>query len=177
MVRVLATGTFEIIHPGHLLYLEEAKKLGDELVVIVSRGVNVKHKPKPTIPEEQRLKIVSALKIVDKAILGSEDDMFEPLYELKPDIIALGYNQNFDEEELSEALSSHEIDAKVVRIKKFDPSEFCSCGNIVKKIKSKSISDEKRTAKEDRIFMPYMQKSHRCGDIREGSRRMDEEKM
>ncbi|MDY6931735.1 MAG: adenylyltransferase/cytidyltransferase family protein, partial [Halobacteriota archaeon] len=70
MVRVLATGTFDILHPGHLTYFREAKKLGDELIVIVARDVNVTHKPKPIIPEEQRVEMVGALSIVDKVILG-----------------------------------------------------------------------------------------------------------
>ncbi len=75
MTRVLATGTFDLLHPGHLLYLERSKKLGDELVVIVARDVNVKHKPKPIVPEDQRLKMVQALKVVDLAILGDEKDI------------------------------------------------------------------------------------------------------
>ncbi len=53
--RVVATGTFDLLHPGHIYYLEESKKLGDELWVIVARDMNVKHKPRPIIPEEQRL--------------------------------------------------------------------------------------------------------------------------
>ncbi len=51
---VVATGTFDLLHPGHVLYLERSKILGDELVVIVARDVNVRHKPKPVLPEEQR---------------------------------------------------------------------------------------------------------------------------
>ena len=134
MVRVLATGTFDILHPGHLLYLEEAKKLGDELFVIVARDVNVKHKPKPVVPEEQRVKMVSALSIVDKAILGSEEDIFELLYEIKPDIVTIGYDQHFDAEELRRELASRGIKAKVVKIEKKYPCDFCSSGNIIKHI-------------------------------------------
>ena len=59
--RIVATGTFDILHPGHLFYLEESKKLGDELFVIVARDANVKHKPRPIIPEDQRLAMVAAL--------------------------------------------------------------------------------------------------------------------
>ena len=55
MTTVVATGTFDLLHPGHVLYLERSKTLGDELVVIVARDVNVRHKPKPVVPEEQRL--------------------------------------------------------------------------------------------------------------------------
>ena len=79
--RIVATGTFDILHPGHLYYLEESRKLGDELVVIVARDTNVKHKPRPVIPEDHRLRMVAALKPVDRAILGDKTDMFRPIEE------------------------------------------------------------------------------------------------
>lgn len=134
MVRVLATGTFDILHPGHLLYLSEAKALGDELYVIVARDSMVKHKHKPIVPEGQRLAMVQALRIVDKAMLGSETDMFEPLRKIKPDIIALGENQFFKEKELEAQLKAHGIIAKVVRIQSFEQCELCSSAAIIRKI-------------------------------------------
>ena len=135
MVRVLATGTFEILHPGHLLFLEEAKKLGDELFVIVARDVNVKkQKRTPIIPEAQRLKMVSALKVVDKAILGSERDTYEPLYSIKPDVIALGYDQDFNEEELEQELRKRGFNSKVIRIKKYNSNAFCKAEAIIRRI-------------------------------------------
>lgn len=134
MVRVLATGTFDILHPGHLLYLSEAKALGDELYVIVARDSMIKHKPKPIIPEGQRLAMVAALRIVDKAMLGSETDMFEPLREIRPDIIALGKNQFFKDSELEKQLIYHGINAKVVRIQSFEQCELCSSAAIIRRI-------------------------------------------
>ncbi|VVB93976.1 FAD synthase [uncultured archaeon] len=134
MVRVLATGTFDILHPGHLLYLSEAKALGDELYVIVARDSMIKHKPKPIVPEGQRLAMVQALRMVDKAMLGSEHDMFEPLRKICPDIIALGKNQFFNENELETQLKSHGINAKVVRIQSFEKCELCSSAAIIRKI-------------------------------------------
>jgi len=134
MVRVLATGTFEILHPGHLLYLEDAKSLGDELYVIVARDRNVKHKPKPIISEDQRLRMVSALKVVDKAILGNENDMFESLKDIKPDIIVLGFDQHFKEDWLRKELDKRGINAKIVRVTRSLDCELCSSGRIRKKI-------------------------------------------
>ena len=135
MVRVLATGTFEILHPGHLLYLEEAKKLGDELFVIVARDVNVKKRKRtPIIREEQRLKMISALKVVDKAMLGSEKDMYEPLYSIKPDVIAIGYDQDFDVVMLERELRKRGFKSKVVRIKRYDSNAFCKAEEIIKHI-------------------------------------------
>ena len=132
--RVVATGTFDIIHPGHITFLEEAKKLGDELIVIVAREKNVKHKPKPVIPEEQRRRVVEALKPVDKAILGDKDDIFKPIMELKPDIIVLGYDQHFDESWLEDELKKRGLNCRVVRIRKRVECEFCSSARIIDRI-------------------------------------------
>ncbi|MFU8767064.1 MAG: adenylyltransferase/cytidyltransferase family protein, partial [Candidatus Methanoperedens sp.] len=126
MVRILATGTFDILHPGHLLYLGEAKALGDELYVIVARDSMIKHKPKPVIPERQRLAMVQGLRMVDRALLGSDEDIFEPLRKIKPDIIVLGKNQFFREEKLERQLKEHGIGAKVVRVQEFMKCELCS---------------------------------------------------
>jgi len=134
MVRVLATGTFDLLHPGHLLYLSGARALGDELYVIVARDSMIKHKQKPIVPEEQRLEMVQALRVVDKAMLGSKIDIFEPLCEIRPEIIALGANQFFKEKDLEEQLRVHGIDAKVVRIKSFRQCELCSSAAIMRKV-------------------------------------------
>jgi len=134
MTKVLATGTFEILHPGHIAYLKRAKELGDELIVIVARDSMIKHKRKPIIPEKQRLKMVQALKIVDKAILGSEKDIFEPVHKIKPDIIALGHDQRFDEDALTEELRKRGLMAEVVRIEHVNPGQLCGSGKIIKKI-------------------------------------------
>lgn len=116
-LRVLATGTFDILHPGHLTYLEEGRKLGDELWVIVARDIHVKHKPPPVMSEEHRLRMVAALKGVDKAILGSSKDIFEFLPEIRPDVIALGPDQHFDEKWLETELEKRGLRARVVRIR------------------------------------------------------------
>ncbi len=134
MVRVIATGTFDIIHPGHIRFLKEAKKLGDELIVIVAREKNVRHKPKPIIPEEQRRKTIEGIKYVDRAILGDEKDMFKPIMELKPDIIALGYDQHFNEKWLEEELGKRGLNTKIVRIKAKEECEFCSSTKIIRRV-------------------------------------------
>ena len=70
MIRVVAQGTFDLLHPGHLHYLEEAASMGDELRVIVARGDNVTHKPEPVVPDAQRREMVAALDPVDVADAG-----------------------------------------------------------------------------------------------------------
>lgn len=132
--RVLATGTFDLLHPGHLLYLTEARKLGDELYVIVARESMIQHKPKPVIPEEQRVTMVGSLEMVDEAILGSEIDIYEPIKDIEPDIIAIGYDQKFDIEKIEKRLKELGINAKVVRINKSSNCQLCSSGKIIDKI-------------------------------------------
>lgn len=118
--RVLAAGCFDLLHYGHLRYLEEAKKLGGEgaeLVVVVARDSTImrrKGRP-PVMKEEDRRALVEALKPVDRAILGGVDfDTELVIREVKPDIIALGYDQN-DLEEIVKAKG----EATVVRLGKY----------------------------------------------------------
>jgi FAD synthetase len=121
MTRVMATGVFDILHSGHLHYLEEAKGLGDELYVIVATDTTVrKRKHEPITPEKMRVELVQGLKPVDKAMLGTEGDMFETVRKVDPDIIALGYDQVFDEHELEKELRKRGLKARVVRLSKHE---------------------------------------------------------
>ena len=122
MVRVMATGVFDIIHLGHLHYLEESKKLGDELVVVVATDTTVrKRKHEPITPEKMRCELVASLKPVDKAVLGREGgDIFEIVKDLRPDIITLGYDQPFDQKNLEKELAKRRLKVKVVRMPHLD---------------------------------------------------------
>ena len=124
MVKVMATGTFDLLHMGHIYYLKEAKKLGDRLVVVVARDSTVrKLKHEPITPEEMRLDIIKELKIVDEAVLGHEDDMYATVKEIKPDIIALGYDQVHDEKKIEQELKKRKLVARVVRLPKYSDIE------------------------------------------------------
>ncbi|ADP77958.1 FMN adenylyltransferase [Methanothermus fervidus DSM 2088] len=141
----MATGTFDIIHPGHGFYLKKAKELGgknSKLVVIVARDSTVRaRKRKPVINEKQRLEVVKMLKPVDEAYLGCEGDIFKTVEKIKPDIIALGPDQDFDEKELQKELKKRNIDCKVVRIKEYKKSPLDSTCKIIKKIKQMKFDD------------------------------------
>ena len=117
MVRVMASGVFDILHTGHISYLEQAKAMGDELYVVVASDDTVrKRKHEPITPEQMRVKIVSSLRVVDKAILGnSGGDMYSILETVRPDVIVLGFDQTFDEKELESDLRSKGYDIKVRR--------------------------------------------------------------
>ncbi|MGD0818078.1 MAG: adenylyltransferase/cytidyltransferase family protein [Methanomassiliicoccales archaeon] len=134
MTRVMATGVFDILHSGHLRYLQEAKLLGDELVVVVATDATVrKEKHEPITPEKMRLELVQALKPVDRAFLGKEGDMFEIVKEVSPDIIVLGYDQAFDEKKLEAELVKRGVKARVVRLSKYG-EDLNGTRKIIKKI-------------------------------------------
>ena len=124
MKKVLLFGTFDILHPGHLFLFEEAKKLGDNLVVVIARDktvAEVKH-IKLTNNEDDRLKNVFDLDIADKVTLGNEDDKYEIIREDRPDIIALGYDQKVFTDDLSKVFPK----IKIVRLPSFKPEIFKS---------------------------------------------------
>ena len=139
--RVVATGTFDLLHPGHIYYLEESRKLGDELWVIVARDMNVKHKPRPIIPEEQRLAMIASLRPVDHAILGDKTDMFHPIEKICPDVITIGFNQLFDEEKLRQQLAARNLTPTIVRIGKYTDGDLCSSRLVVQEIVTKRGHD------------------------------------
>ncbi|WFN34432.1 FAD synthase [Methanogenium sp. S4BF] len=142
MKRVVATGTFDILHPGHIYYLERSRALGDELHVIVARDANVKHKPAPVVPEEQRLCMIQSLAVVDDARLGDSEDMFRPIEEISPAIITLGFNQHFSEDSLRTALRSRGIEAEVVRIGAYEGPGYAGSRLIMQRILETRCSGE-----------------------------------
>ncbi|WP_246987794.1 FAD synthase [Halorientalis marina] len=137
MTRVVAQGTFDILHPGHAHYLSEAAAMGEELHVIVARRENVTHKDPPVLPNRQRRDMVAALDPVDDARVGHPEDFFVPIRDIDPDVIALGFDQHHDEEALADALADAGIDCEVRRAsgreKRFD-GELLSTGRIVDRI-------------------------------------------
>ena len=137
MTRVVAQGTFDLLHTGHIHYLEEASSFGDELIVIIARQSNVTHKPTPILPARQRRDLINALAVVDQAVLGDEDDIFVPIHEIQPDIIALGHDQYHSEEELSAMLKERGITCEVRRASPRPPAypgEILSSGTIIERI-------------------------------------------
>lgn len=137
VVRVVAQGTFDLLHPGHLHYLRDAATFGDELHVIVARAANVTHKAPPIVPAGQRREMVGALSPVDEAHLGHREDIFVPVERIDPDVIVLGYDQHHDEEAIAAALSERGLDCDVERAsarERRDDDELLSTGQIVDRI-------------------------------------------
>jgi FAD synthetase len=143
---VLASGVFDLLHLGHVSFLEEAKKAGGtnaELIVIIARDDTAEKRKgiRPVVPENQRCALIASLKVVDEAILGYEDfDIGKVIEKIKPDIIALGYDQKDLEQTLKGYVKKHGSPVKIVRIGKFSLDELDSSS----KIKQKIIEDFRR---------------------------------
>ena len=137
MTGVVAQGTFDVLHPGHVHYLREARSMGDRLDVIVARSTNITHKTSPVVPGPQRVAMVDALDPVDDARLGHPEDIFIPIEQLDPDIIVLGHDQHHDDAAIQASLESRGIDCTVERAsertREFD-GELLSTGTIIDRI-------------------------------------------
>ncbi|WP_229124806.1 FAD synthase [Halapricum desulfuricans] len=137
MTRVVAQGTFDILHPGHLHYLREAASFGSELHVIVARRENITHKDPPIVPDRQRQAMVEALDPVDEARLGHTEDIFVPIERIDPDVIVLGHDQHHDEAAIADALATRGIDCTVERasaLESADDERLLSTGQIIDRI-------------------------------------------
>jgi FAD synthetase len=140
---VLASGVFDLLHLGHVKFLEAAKKAGGkqaELLVIIARDSTVQEIKgrKPVMSENQRLALVESLKVVDYAVLGFENfDVEEVIERIKPDVIALGYDQIDMERQVLDYIEKHGLKMKVVRVGKFEQDELDSSSKIRQKIVEK----------------------------------------
>ena len=135
MVRVMAQGVFDLLHLGHVHYLCKAKELGDELVVVVASDATVRRrKHEPITPQEMRRDLVASLRCVDSAVIGAEGgDPYAIVEELRPDIIALGYDQAHDEREISAELERRHLRTRVVRLDYHD-TDLDGTRKIIQKI-------------------------------------------
>jgi cytidyltransferase-like protein len=115
---VLAGGVFDIIHPGHLHTLRGAKALGNVLVVVVATDTTAQ-KMKKRIPlhnMELRRELVSSLSMVDHAMVGHEGDIFKTVEFVKPDIIALGYDQIHQEKFIIDGCKKIGVEVSIARL-------------------------------------------------------------
>ena len=120
MKRIMAVGVFDLLHAGHLHYLEQAKALGQHLTVVVAHDDTVRiRKHEPVTNHDLRRRMVEGLKPVDDAIIGNppEVPIFDILPIVDPDIIALGYDQEHAEESINRKLRELGYqDIEVVRV-------------------------------------------------------------
>jgi len=135
-VKVVATGVFDIIHIGHAHFLNAAKEHGDHLTVIVANDATVrKMKGEPILSDQRRSEVVLQLKPVDEVVIGRTGDMLDIIVEdIKPDVIALGFDQRlFTRKELEVKLLERGLQVKVVRLKEME-QDLAGSRKIISKI-------------------------------------------
>lgn len=137
---VIASGVFDLLHLGHVRFLEEAKRAGGEnaeLIAIIATDNTVENSKgrKPIMSEDQRCALVKSLRVVDEAVLGYENmDIGEVIEKIKPDVIALGYDQDDMEKEVITYVSKNKLPIEIVRIGKFAENALDSSSKIKQKI-------------------------------------------
>lgn len=143
VITVLASGVFDLLHYGHIRFLEEAKHLvgkNSKLVVIVARDKTVIRMKgrRPVIPEDQRRALVEALEVVDEALLGYEDmDLDSVIERIKPDVIAVGYDQYEIEDKTRGIVEEKGLKLRIIKIGRFGMKDL----NSSSKIKGKIVED------------------------------------
>ncbi len=150
MRRVMAQGTFDIVHPGHLHYLRESAGLGDELHVVISRDSRMESRKDLFMDDESRREVVEALEMVDSARLGSKGSIFDSVESIQPAIITIGYDQKFDLAQLSEELANAGYpEVEVERISEYTGNGVRSSSDVKQRIKEQlgvgvfhSVTDE-----------------------------------
>ena len=137
---VLASGVFDLLHLGHVRFLEESKAAGGrnaKLIVVIARDSTVEKMKgkKPIMSENQRFALVESLKVVDKAVLGYENlHIGEVIEKIKPDVIALGYDQAEMLNEVKNYIAKHKLPIEVIRVGKFGENALDSSSKIKQKI-------------------------------------------
>ena len=128
MGTVMAAGTFDILHAGHVNYLKQARKLGERLVVIVATDSNVQKTKgeKPLNGQEHRRDLIASLGFVDETMIGSDKDILDSVEKIRPDVIAMGYDQRPGNEELAKRLAKRGIKAKIVRLEPYKENLYKS---------------------------------------------------
>jgi FAD synthetase len=119
---VLVFGTFDILHAGHIHFLKSAKKLGETLTVVVARDKTVKllKKKQSVHTEKERVTILREMRCVDAVVLGDPKlNVYAVIKKIKPDVIALGYDQIVFTDKLQEKIQEFGLNTKVVRLKAY----------------------------------------------------------
>ncbi len=129
MKKVMVFGTFDIFHPGHINFLDQARKYGDELIVVVARDKTVLDVKKelPRNNEEIRAEKIRESGLANVILLGNEGDKYKAIKDVRPDVICLGYDQKFFIDKLKDKLKEFKLDdTRIIRLKSFHPEKYKS---------------------------------------------------
>jgi cytidyltransferase-like protein len=115
---VMMGGAFEIIHPGHVQALSEARRLGNTLVVVVATDGSVeKNKGRPPVTSQAlRVGLVSSVRQVDLALPGNKGSIYDILLRIRPDVVALGYDQRHNGDEIAQEAARRGIHVRIARL-------------------------------------------------------------
>ena len=130
-------GTFDIVHAGHIQMFKEGRKYGNNLVVVVARDVNVEKNKgyNPLHNEKERTNFLKHIRLVDRVVLGDKTDVYKVVKRIKPDVVALGYDQKIYVDHLKEVVDS--LGTKIVKLPKYRTDKFKS--SKIKQYLSKMI--------------------------------------
>ena len=128
MKKVLVFGSFDLLHDGHKYFLKEAKKLGDSLIVVVARDDTIRDfkKVDPMYSEEERIEHVKKLEVADEVILGYKGDKWKVIETVKPNVIALGYDQDSYTDGLKKGMVERGLNVRIVRLGSYKPEKYKS---------------------------------------------------
>ncbi len=127
MKKIMCFGTFDLLHPGHLYYLQQARKHGNRLIVVIARDATKKKQGKQTLfSEHERCKLVQSLRIVDEAVLGDPVDHFKIIRSQKPDTLCLGYDHKIKISDLRQTLLKLGLKPTIFRIPAYKPTVYKS---------------------------------------------------
>ncbi|MBK5112651.1 MAG: FAD synthase [Candidatus Heimdallarchaeota archaeon] len=139
--RVMVFGTYDIIHPAHIKFLVEARQTADcydcVLIVVLARDSSIERIKghKPIFTEEERMRLVSGLRVVDYVQLGNEgEDYFQIILDIQPDFIILGYDQLLNDTPLLEFIKEYQLKIKVFRLPHFESGDLSSSSEVRKKV-------------------------------------------
>jgi cytidyltransferase-like protein len=126
MKTVLIFGSFDILHYGHVHMFKHAREHGDKVVAVVATDVNMrKHKEiDPFHSEDERLEILKNISLIDDVRLGDKSDVYKVVNDVKPDVIALGYDQRIFVDELARKITEFGLDSQIVRLPSYKPGHY-----------------------------------------------------
>lgn len=126
MTKVMAFGTFDIVHLGHIDFFKQAKKLGEKLIVVVGRDATVKRikDRSPFNSERARVGFLKHIDYIDTVILGDSTDVYTAVEKVKPDVIALGYDQHNFVDGLKDYIKKSKKKIRIVRLKPYKSNQY-----------------------------------------------------